>query len=158
MDKLISVYENAREELENFIERERIRDPESDLISDEISIIADNCIPIYNSDVMLCAAHRDVWARDDEGLAGPEADLLVHAKVRIYLAIQEHLYSHIEGIIAAACDDCYDCGEPFFSEELMDASQEGLGVGKVCDNCLVNREEARYEEERKQLEEDESDD
>ena len=97
-DTLIEQAEYAKEFLTG-MSRERLED----WLHEETHEAVDGAGPIYNDDIMACAADYRVWSQDTTDLGSPR-DLTQAAQWAIYQAIEEALYEDaslldaIEGI------------------------------------------------------------
>lgn len=103
------VLENAREELKERIESNKITDTDDYELYDIIAEIADSSVPIYNSDVFSVMASGGVsYEFNDEGLIEGLDDVIKILQVRIYEELVEDLHEDATAFVMDYVDSLED--------------------------------------------------
>ena len=84
-DTIIEAAEYAKDDL-NGMSRDRL----SEWLDDLVHEVADEAVPVYNSDIMACANDYRVWSQDCNDFGRPD-NLIQAAQWAIYAAIREEL-------------------------------------------------------------------
>lgn len=131
MIDLVTILNDAHDELEEYLEDFYLDCGRRD-VEDHITEIADSHVPIYTSELMELSSDPDIYNRDDDGLLGRDSTLEEHVRVRVYLAISEHLHGAVDCLIDNLFDECSNCLETKKVSELDEND------GGICDECVEN--------------------